>query len=148
MWWSVCIMQNDYRNKDTTSTTSHSYLAYFLPVCWELLRSTHWAAFKYTILLTTVIILDVRSPEQHLPFTIYLIYAMLSVDWVTILTTLWSRHQHFYSLLKLDLGGTNLPPAEGSGNLFQDSCLKNSMDRGAWQATVHGVAKSRTLLSD
>ena len=30
---------------------------------------------------------------------------------------------------------------------FQDSCLENSMDRGAWRATVHGVAKSQTRLS-
>ena len=32
--------------------------------------------------------------------------------------------------------------------LLQYSCLKNPMDGGAWQATVHGVAKSQTLLSD
>ena len=32
----------------------------------------------------------------------------------------------------------------GSGNPLQDSCLENSMDRGAWRATVHVVAKSRT----
>jgi len=37
---------------------------------------------------------------------------------------------------------------EGNGNPLQYSCLKNSLDRGAWQATVHGVAKSRTQLSD
>ena len=37
---------------------------------------------------------------------------------------------------------------EGSGNSLQYSCLGNPMDRGAWQATVHGVAKSRTRLSD
>ena len=30
---------------------------------------------------------------------------------------------------------------EGNGNPFQYSCLENSMDRGAWGATVHGVAK-------
>ena len=35
----------------------------------------------------------------------------------------------------------------GNGKLLQYSCLENSMDRGAWQATVHGVAKSRTQLS-
>ena len=34
-----------------------------------------------------------------------------------------------------------------NGNLFQYSCLENSMDRGAWQATVHGTAKSWTQLS-
>ena len=32
----------------------------------------------------------------------------------------------------------------GHGNPLQYSCLENSMDRGAWQATVHGVAKNRT----
>ena len=32
--------------------------------------------------------------------------------------------------------------AGGNGNSLQYSCLKNSMDSGAWQATVHGVAKS------
>ena len=37
---------------------------------------------------------------------------------------------------------------EGNGNLLQYSCLENSMDRGAWQATVHGVAKSRAQLSN
>ena len=35
-------------------------------------------------------------------------------------------------------------PREGNGNPLQYSCLENSMDRGAWQATVHGVAKSQT----
>ena len=39
-------------------------------------------------------------------------------------------------------------PGEGNGNPVQYSCLENSMDRGAWQATVHGVAKSQTRLSD
>ena len=32
-------------------------------------------------------------------------------------------------------------PGEGNGNLLQYSCLGNPMDRGAWQATAHGVAK-------
>ena len=39
-------------------------------------------------------------------------------------------------------------PGEENGNPPQYSCLENSMDRGAWGATVHGVAKSWTLLSD
>ena len=37
---------------------------------------------------------------------------------------------------------------EGNGNLLQYSYLKNPMDGGVWSATVHGVAKSRTRLSD
>ena len=35
-----------------------------------------------------------------------------------------------------------------NGNLFQYSCLENSMDGGAWWTTVPGVAKSQTQLSD
>ena len=37
---------------------------------------------------------------------------------------------------------------EGNGNSLQYSCLENPTDRGAWWATVHGVAKSRTWLSN
>ena len=40
--------------------------------------------------------------------------------------------------------GLGRSPGEGNGNPLQYSCLENSMDRGAWQATVHGVAKSQT----
>ena len=39
-------------------------------------------------------------------------------------------------------------PGEGNGYPLQYSCLENSMDRGAWQAIIHGVAKSQTRLSD
>ena len=35
-------------------------------------------------------------------------------------------------------------PGKENGNPLQDSCLENLMDRGAWWATVHGVAKSQT----
>ena len=37
--------------------------------------------------------------------------------------------------------GSGRSPGEGNGNPLQYSCLENSMDRGAWQATVHGVAR-------
>ena len=39
-------------------------------------------------------------------------------------------------------------PGEGNGNPLQYSWLENLMDRGAWQAKAHGVAKSRTQLND
>ena len=50
-----------------------------------------------------------------------------------------------------DLGailGVGRSPGRGNGNPVQYSCLENPMDRGAWQATVPGVAKSQTRLSD
>ena len=43
--------------------------------------------------------------------------------------------------------GLGRSPGEGNGNPFQYSCLENPMDRGAWRATVHGVAKSWARLS-
>ena len=39
-------------------------------------------------------------------------------------------------------------PWVGNGNPLQYSCLENSMDRGAWRATVYGVIKSQTRLSN
>ena len=44
--------------------------------------------------------------------------------------------------------GLGRSPGEGHSNPLEYSCLENSMDRGAWPATVHRVAKSRTQLSD
>ena len=44
--------------------------------------------------------------------------------------------------------GSGRSPGEGNGNPLQQSCLENSMDGGAWWATVHGVTKSQTRLSD
>ena len=50
-----------------------------------------------------------------------------------------------------DLGlipGSGRSPGEGSSYPLQHSCLENSMDTGAWQATAHSVAKSWTRLID
>ena len=49
-----------------------------------------------------------------------------------------------------DLGsisGWGRSPGDGNGNPLQYSCLENSMNRGAWRATVHGVAKSQTQMN-
>ena len=49
-----------------------------------------------------------------------------------------------------DLGlipGSGRAPGEGDSNPLQYSCLENPTDRGAWRATVHGVAQSQTRLS-
>ena len=64
-------------------------------------------------------------------------------DWAT------NTHTHnipFYGYTTFCLSICQL--IEGNGNPLQRSCLENPMDRGAWWATVHGVAKSRTRLSD
>ena len=68
------------------------------------------------------------------------------VLWLLCLLLVFSLHtpSSFSSFLHLTLSCSG----EGSGTLLQYSCLKNSMDGGAWWAAVHGVAKSQTWLSD
>ena len=46
------------------------------------------------------------------------------------------------------LRASKITVGEGNGTPLQHSCLENPMDRGAWWAAVHGVAKSWTLLSN
>ena len=60
------------------------------------------------------------------------------------------RHQHDRGTSAGDMGlipGLGRSPAAENSNPLQDSCLENPMDRGAWRAIVHGVAKSWTRLS-
>ena len=44
--------------------------------------------------------------------------------------------------------GSGGSPGQGNGNPLQYSCLENPMERRTWRATVHGVTKNQTLLSD
>ena len=44
--------------------------------------------------------------------------------------------------------GSGRSPREGNGYSIQYACLKNSIDRGTWRATVHGVTKSQIRLND
>ena len=43
------------------------------------------------------------------------------------------------------ISGSGRSPGGGNGNPLHCSCLENSMDRGAWQATVHGNLKNKTM---
>ena len=56
------------------------------------------------------------------------------------------RNRHFYTLLVYVVRREG--NGEGDGTPLQYSCLENPMDGGAWWAAVHGVAKSRTQLSN
>ena len=64
------------------------------------------------------------------------------LDWVIVLEEQQLDHDIIYYLGLLSYIG------EGNGNPVQLGCLENPMDGGAWWATVHGVAKSLTWLSD
>ena len=75
------------------------------------------------------------------------IWKEYSVPW-PLATTRWVAQMVKASAYNAgDLGsnpGLGRSTGEGNGNPLQYSCLENPMDRGAWQATVHGVAKSWT----
>ena len=72
------------------------------------------------------------------------------------LQAIWMDDQHnatVFKLLVITQPASVLPvvtitrcPREGHDNPLLESCLENPMDSGAWQATVHGVAKSQTGL--
>ena len=59
----------------------------------------------------------------------------------------WQR-LHPRNILSYILNSLQTTYGEGNGNPLKYSCLENPMDGGAWQAAVHGVAMSRTRLSD
>ena len=61
---------------------------------------------------------------------------------ITLTIPLLAKWCHCFLICCLGLFG------EGNGNPLQYSCLENSMDRGAWQATIHRVTKSQTRLSE
>ena len=76
---------------------------------------------------------------------------------VTFLVYCYSRYFHFRLVAQnlpvmrdtwVQFLGQEDPPEKGNGYPLQYSCLENSMDGGAWQATVHGVEKSQTRLSN
>ena len=54
------------------------------------------------------------------------------------------QYQEYIDVLKINGNSTGRSPGEENGYLLEYSCLENLMDRGAWQATVHGVGKSWT----
>ena len=64
------------------------------------------------------------------------------------ITYLLTHHSDGWGFMVCDLPHLDLTIGEGNGNPLQYSCLENPMDGGAWEAAVHGVAKSQAQLSN
>ena len=77
-------------------------------------------------------------PSSHLPISLT---QVITEHWAE-LSALYSNFLPAISHMVVYMSG------EGNGNPLQYSCLENAMDREAWQATVHEVAKSQTQLSN
>ena len=87
---------------------------------------------------------------------IFLSYRYITQLYISIFTVVYIQFNGFLEVkvFAWDAGdsglipGSGRSPGEGNGNPLQYSCLENPMEGGAWWATVHGVAKSQTRLSD
>ena len=75
---------------------------------------------------------------------VYIIFS----DFIIVSWVLLSIHGNLYARDAGLIPGSRRSPGEGRGNPLQCSCLENPMDRGAWWATAHGIAKSRTRLTN
>ena len=95
--------------------------------CWRRLLRVPWTA---------------RRSNQNIPYW-NRVYSRYIYEWVYTP----QKFDGFYSLVH-SITGSGRSPGEGNGNPLQYSCRENSINRGAWWATVHGVAKSRTRLSN
>ena len=111
----------------------------YIPICiffFRFFSTIFFFRFFSTIIYYKILNVIPYAVEQDL--IVYLFY---------IQQFLFANHK----LLIYPLGsisGLGRSPGKGNGNPLQEYCLENPMDRGAWQATVHGVAKSRTRLSN
>ena len=84
-------------------------------------------------------------------FSVHGIFQARTLEWVAISFSRGSsptRDRTWISCVAGRFFTTKPPEGEGNGTPLQCSCLENPMDRGAWWAAVHGVAKSRTWLSN
>ena len=83
-----------------------------------------------------------RFPGEGIGYPLPYSWVPLVAQMVKNLPSLWEGRSNLGSI-----PGLGRLPERGHGNPFQYSCLGNPLDRGAWRATVHWVAKSRTRLS-
>ena len=78
-------------------------------------------------------------PKVHLGFSI----TQNEVSQIVLMIRIHLLMQETQQMWVQSLGLED-PPGGGNSNPLQYFCLENSMDRGAWQAIVHGIAKSQT----
>ena len=72
---------------------------------------------------------------------------LLKVEWSSLMVQK-VKHLPANSGDQGSIPGSRKSAGRGNDNPLQCSCLENSMDRGPWRATLHGVTKSRTRLSN
>ena len=114
--------------------------------CWNLKETTTTKHLKLDVIYHQYSCELSKVRMCYEPITVYIASC---VSWVSRLTLGFpGGSDHKESACRAgDLGsipGLGRSPGGGNGNSLQYSCLEDSMDRGAWQATVYGVAESDT----
>ena len=87
------------------------------------------------------LLLSTAFTESHRFWIVVFLFSFISTHILISSVICWLFRNVFFRLHMFVFG-------EGNGTPLQYSCLENPMDGGAWWAAVHGVAKSRTRLSD
>ena len=124
------LLQKAYPGSPTSSVVWKLTLVWFC-VCISMKHAIKTAV--------SLLPLPTRNPWKHLAMSKYYfgLHWPLSGKEPTCQCRRWSL-----------IPGSERSPGEGNGNPLQHSCLGNPMDKGAWRATVHGVTKSQTWLSN
>ena len=100
---------------------------------------------KYQFLISQPVFQNKNSVHFTLQLTLAYIFTATNASLVA------QTVKNLPAMQGIDLGsipGLGRFPGEGNGYPLQNSCLGNSMDRGAWRATVHGLTKNGMQLSD
>ena len=147
----VCVITKKSLPKSVLRRISLSFLLWFLGLTskslipFEFVQNVREGS-KFVILHADIVFLAAFIEE----ITLSLLYNTWdlwgrSVDWICMSLFLWCLFC-FIDLYVFFMPVLYCFDGEGNGDPLQCSCLGNPMDRGAWQAAVHGVAKSWTGL--
>ena len=106
-------------------------------VKWIQRQKISWKGYSFPIWAT-------REPQTALPF--FAVLTLTGASQGARCQRMRRQMQDMKEMLLWSLDGEI--PGVGNGNPLQYACLEDSMDRGAWRATVHGVTESQIWLSD
>ena len=156
MWWSVTIMTVFRLLVIQVQTHSKTFFFTPLPPHFVILRSYLTSCLSFLLI---VVITTFTYTQKKFWFFFYLCPGL--AKWSSIILYICLSYYDFslsYRFLPLfyagdaaELGlipGSGRSPGGENSNQLQCSCQENPMDRGAWQATVHGIAKNQTWLRD
>ena len=108
------------------------------------MRFIGWTTQPYAVSLISWLI---TMKDLKLYWTLHGRFVKTWIYWVSRFPGGWDGSVCLQRGRPGSIPGLGRSSGEGNGNQLQYPCLENPLDRGAWYATVHGVAKSRTRLS-